>query len=275
MTTDTDRLRLLMAKDLTAIVSMYEDLEAEAINRADQASEDVMPGGDALNMLGPAANLQAWEHRYETEEGRGTTVGRADYAADQVDHEDHPLLVLASWEDVVRDERGQPTDLRATVQRAADYLRDAMDWMLATDDDGQIRWLPLDALVRDLRRVRGRLESVLHDGIRDDRGVPCMYCGRPLTKVWADAAENDRWHCQPCNLWSTPEQYDLAVQADFRATSDRLNATDMHLQYRIRPGTLTAWASRSLVRKRGRDASGRQLYDVNDALEQRDKSDVA
>lgn len=275
MSFDPDRLRTRMAQDLSAIVLLYEHLPTESVNRADQASEDVLPGGDALNMLGPAANTQAWQYQYEHQEELGTTTGRADYAADQVDHEDHPLLVLATWEDVVRDERGQPADLRATVKRAADYLRSSLDWMLATDTDGVPQFLPLDALVRDLRKVRGRLEGVLHDGIRHDRGVPCMYCGQPLTKVWALEAEDDRWHCRPCDLWSTPEQYDLAVQADFRATSDRLNSTDMTTQYRIPPGSLTGWASKGVVRKRGRDASGRQLYDVNDALTQRDKHDAA
>lgn len=262
-----DRLRL--AQLLTAITDMHQRLGDEALHARINETSMYIPGGDALNMLGPAANLQAWEYRYEAAEAAGMTIA-TDYAYDQIDHEDHPLLVLASWEDTIRDELGQPTDLKATVQRAADYLRNHIDYLCDN-------WLPIDALIHDLYRVKNRLETILHDGIRPDRGVPCMECGTLLVKIWGDAVDgsDDKWHCSTCETWSNVEQYTLAVTYAARAHAKGLTASDMEDEYRIRPGTLRVWASRGLVKKRGKDSSGRQLYDVQDALNARENADVA
>ena len=50
-------------------------------------------------------------------------------------------------------------------------------------------------------------------------------------------------------------------------------AGQMQLKYRIKPGSLRQWANRGKVRKRGRDESGRMLYDVADALALRDNGE--
>lgn len=257
-------LRLQLARDLRAITDHHAQLADEAAHRA--ASKD-LPGGDALVMLGPAANLETWAWQIDRAE-TAYFDGRTDQWLEVYDQDSDPppvLLVLAYWEDKVRDERNQPTDLRATVERAADYLRGQLDYLV---DD----YLAVGELARDLSQLRHRLEAVLHDGIRLDRGVPCMNCGTLLVKIWGDATDgsDDRWHCSTCETWSNVDQYMLAVKYAARAHAKGLTATDMQDEYLVPAGTVRVWAHRGDVKKRGRDASGRQLYDVQDTLDMRD-----
>jgi hypothetical protein len=259
-------LRISIARDIRAILSLHANLPNEAAHRA---YDRELPGGDALVMHGPAANLQAWEHQVEAAEAAFFAGDRGWLDLDDNDADPQPaLLVLAYWEDKIRDERNQPTDLRATVRRASDYLLSQIDYLVQ-------QYLSVEELARDLRALRTRLESVLKDGIRPDRGVPCMRCGRSLIKVWGADAMSDRWHCKPCDEWSTIDQYNLAIQAHYRANADKLTASDILLEYRIPTGTLRSWAARGDVRKRGRDDSGRMLYDVADTLAARDAGAVA
>lgn len=262
------RIRLSITKNLHEIERMYTDLTIEALYRADDHD---LPGGDALHLAGPVANLQAWENRYETAEQRGfgEHIGD-DYVIDQVDTEDHPLLVLATWEDTLREERGQPSDLRATITRASTYLIGCLDWMLDSNEHGELNFLGVEKLARDLSRVRGRLEAVLHDGIRHTRGVPCMTCGTALVLIYGKSESLDRWCCRECDETSTLDQYRLAVKADYLANAETLTASDIEQAYRVRPGTLRQWAARGSVAKRGRDSAGRMLYDVADTLAMRD-----
>lgn len=193
MSTD---LRVQIARDLRAIVTLWRDLPEEAAYRADDKE---FPGGDALVMLAPVANLEAWEHRYEAAEHAGRDTR---YVNDQ-EAELHPLLVLATWEDAIRDERDQPTDLRATVERAADYVGKSVDWMLDVDDYGDQNFLGIDQLSIDLRRCRAMLENLLMDGERAEwTRVTCIndHCDEKprLMKVYGDTAADDRHQCPAC-----------------------------------------------------------------------------
>lgn len=264
-----------IAQNLRAIEDMYDRLGDELAYAGVDA--------DAMTYAGPVANLEAWEHRYEAAEARGLLSDQAwdDYASDQ-DAEWHPVSVLAFWVDIVRDERGQPTDLKATVKREADYLRKSAPWFFQANEHTGINFPPVDALMNDLQRVKTVLENVLHAGEREDHGVPCMKCGENLTRIRYRHLKNvrpearidkpDTWKCKPCGETSTMDQYNLAVRQDYLRSADRLTATDMLEAYRIKPGTLIVWASRDKVHKRGKDDSGRQLYDVEDALKMRDKT---
>ena len=139
-----DHVRLTIGRNLREITTLYNQLPDEA---AHHANNPQLPGGDALHLHGPAANLQAWEHRYETNEA----AGGPDYADDQIDTDLHPLLVLATWEDQLREARNQPTDLRAQVDRAAAYIEHSINWMLDPNQHPQTGvWLPIDALNTDL-----------------------------------------------------------------------------------------------------------------------------
>lgn len=276
--TDNERRADAQAKaDAKALVKIAQNLRAIE-DMYDRLGDELAYAGvdaDAMTYLGPVANLEAWEHRYEAAEARGLLSDQAwdDYASDQ-DAEWHPLAVLSSWVDIVRDERDQPTDLKATVKREADYLRKAAPWMFQANEHTGINFPPVDALMNDLQRVKTVLENVLKDGVRHDTGVPCMRCKTALVKVYAANVDGsgDHWKCTRCEETTTLEQYKLAVKQAYLAEADRLTATDMLEAYRIKPGTLIVWASRDKVHKRGKDDSGRQLYDVEDALKMRDKT---
>lgn len=204
----TAELRVSIARDLRAILDLWRNLPEEAEYRADDKE---FPGGDALVMLAPAANLEAWEHRYEAAEQMGRDTR---YVNDQ-EAELHPLLVLATWEDAIRDERDQPTDLRATVERAADYVGRSVDWMLGVDEYGDQNFLGIDQLSIDLRRCRAMLENLLHDGERAEwTRVTCIHdmCDEKprLMKVYGDTVADDHYRCPACRQ---PYQFEEYVSA--------------------------------------------------------------
>lgn len=274
----TNTLRWKIATDLREIEVLYVDLWAEALCRH---SDRDMPGGDAMNFIGPVANLEAWEHRYEAAEAAAIDEDAKlpNYQNDQLDAEVHPLLVLATWEDVIREERDQPTDLRATVPRSVDYLRGALDWMLRTNEFGEREWLAAEALAKDLKGVIGALERVLHAGIRTDRGADCLKCFQPLVHEWAGGQDDpkklgdDKWVCRPCGEISTYAQYLMALEGEYMFRATWLSSDYMLTAYRIPVGTLQGWASKGHVRKRRNIHTGRMTYHVPEAVNRRDASD--
>ena len=195
----SEDLGLSIAQSLTAIVILYRDLEDEALHRF--ADKDI-PGGDALVMLGPVANMEAYNYR-QLSELMGRTNAKAGY--DDPDTDDAPpLLVLASWHDVVRQERGLPdATKRATITREADGIRASIDWMLAQDERGTQNFMPADELAKDLKRVIYRLERILKAGEREDRiraeCKACSHAPRLCVKpgVAADKSD-DSWYCPSC-----------------------------------------------------------------------------
>jgi hypothetical protein len=170
MSTD---LKIKIARDLRSILELCENLGDEAI---EHPNDREMPGGEALNLVGPAANLSEWEQKYEDAEARAIADKQAmpKYANDQ-ESELHPRLLLGWWSEIVRAERGQPTGLKITVERAADYLRDSLTWMADTDSDGRPNFMPIDVLAADLAKCRSMLENVLKDGTRNDTGAAACF----------------------------------------------------------------------------------------------------
>lgn len=257
---DPNKVRVGVARDLRAIAEMYEQLPAHA-------EAEGKPEGEAVMLLGHVANPEAFGYRLDA-------ARDARHAADQ--DEKDVLFALVTWEDMIREERDQPTDLRPTVERAVAYLRDSLDWCLSDDENGDIRFLGIDQMQTELREIRGRLESVLHEGVRPDRGVPCLQCGVLLTKEWGDDEDEDRWRCRndDCGVSTVAgDELNLAVKGIARPYASWLTATDMAAEYRIPVGTLQSWATRGKVRKRKDFDSGRMTYNVADALVQRDGAD--
>jgi hypothetical protein len=242
--------------DLRQIAELCGALPEEAEHRG--------VNGEAMMLLGPTADPEAWRNR-----AMSAMRGRVDAAyLEDCRDEQHPLWVLGSWEQAWRDHRDQPTDLRATLPRLVDYLDRQMHVMAAEAE------VPFEDFARDLRGCRGHLEDVLRDGERPETGAPCPECGRALVKVYGDQAKDDRWTCpgRNCRAWYTDHDYRARVTDDYRANADKLTAPDIEAQYRVPAGTLRQWASRGHVRKRGRDDSGRMLYDVRDTLTMREKA---
>ena len=89
----------------------------------------------------------------------------------------------------------------------------------------------------------------------------------------------DRWKCprRACGEWYLDHEYRKWVSDDFRANADALTAPDIEAEYEVPAGSVRGWATlrpgdeRPRVRKRGKDDSGRQLYDVADVLAMRDR----
>lgn len=271
-----DKVRVDVSRDLRAIVELFGDLPEHAESEGD-------PTGEAVMLLGNVGNVEAFGYRIDA--AKDTS-----HAADQVELD--ALFVLATWEDAIREERDQPTDLRATVPRAADYLRESLTWALSNDEYGNLTFLGIDQMQTDLAKVRSHLENVLKAGDRSDRGAPCLQCGTALVKDWGDCDEecarevvkaraedrepehkHDRWRCpkSECPVrYVDGDELALAIKNTARMHAEWLTATDMAVEYRINVGTLQSWATRKKVRKRRDFDSGRMTYNVAEAIALRD-----
>ena len=204
-----DEVRLQIAKDLTAVVQMFADLPGEAINRA---GDPDIPGGAAMVMLGPGRDVEAFGYMELS-----AIMGRIDpHAVEEVLKSDlePPLSFLASWADLIREERGQePSQRRATIKREATYLRSALDWMTATNDDGEPWFLSVDDFATQLGKTKRELENVLRAGDRADRiRAECKDCTEAprlcLRRGEADDGSQDHWYCPACH--SSGDQFWVA-----------------------------------------------------------------
>jgi hypothetical protein len=288
---DATKARLQIAQDLTAIEDTYARLRAEAYHHAGDSD---IPGGTATVMLGPRADVEAWLHIQESAARGRLNPGNKWSSRHQVAIEldeiqtqgsEPPLSFLAGWVDIIRAERAQgPGPTHATITTEAGYLRDALDWITATDHEtGAPWWSPAQTFIDQLHDVRYALEEVLKEGERDDTGAPCLNetCkGVRLVKKWAGTIDKPRpaafdiWQCPRCSRRYKADEYRIATRQASRIYADRLTASDMLETYRVQPATLRKWVERGKVRRRGKDQSGRILYDVSDTLKQRDRDDT-
>lgn len=167
-------LRNAIARDLREIVDLWGSLFDEAVNRADDRSQ--IPGGDAMVMLGPAANYLRWEDQIDEAErlyfeGLAGWIELSDEDSDPAP----PLLVLGKWDEIVRTERGQIGLERITVESSARFLSKSLDWICGEDLTGRPYFMPAEDMARDLAALRSRLEAVLHDGIRHDSSAAACF----------------------------------------------------------------------------------------------------
>jgi hypothetical protein len=265
--TDANALRLRIAVDLREIQHLYADLRAEAVSHADDPD---LPGGDAMVMLGPSADPEAWSYRQLSAAlGRTEPHGLYENDADP----QPPLLVLATWEDCIRQELQTPTDKRATIEGAAKFLASSIDWCLDTDEAGDVNFIAIDDMAADIAKVRRRLEAVLHATKQRDLGVDCLNgCGEPLLKIWGIDEGTDRYVCVVCKRRYEVDEYHLAVKQAYMLAAEWLTADHMAAVYRVPSGTVAVWANRDHVRKRVDPNSRRIVYNVADVIERRDAS---
>jgi hypothetical protein len=201
-------LRLRIAQDLTAIAEMFVKLRSEAVNRA---GDPDIPGGAAMVMLGPGADVEAWNYVQMSALFGRLNLPDKEVAALLADDIEPPLSFLASWADIVREARNQePTTRRATINGEVLYLRSALDWMLSLNDEGEPWFLPVESFADDLRKVRRAMEAVLHDGERDDKiNARCKECAKkreegdpPAPRLSVRKGEGydgrDYWQCPKC-----------------------------------------------------------------------------
>ena len=253
--------------DIREVVRLSGQLMDEAIEKGVDS--------EAANLAGPAADPEAWSWRRLAAWERG-----ADVTVLEDDDPHHPLAVLGRWDFMLRADYDQPTALRCTLERAADYL------------DGQLHRVAQDPeqdfalLASEVRACRGHLEDVLADGRRRETGAPCPACGvaPPLVKHYAHWCERedctrehdrtgagDHWQCPACKARWTEAEYRLWVADDYLDNADALTAADMAMVHGIRPSTLRKRAERDPLMKRGRNERGQMLYDVTRALSVEDE----
>lgn len=243
-------------EDIGIIVALAERMLPEAMHRG--------VNSEAAMLAGPAASAETFSNR-----NISARAGRipATILIDNLD-EMHPLWVLGTWDMLVSEHLGRVTRIRVTIQRAADYLRGQLT-TLAQDED-----FAFEELAREIRQCRGHLEDVLRDGERDEKGAPCPMCGNAaLVKQYGTQDADDRWCCpkRDCSASYTEDAYRNKVEGTYVHVADRLTASQIHQAYRVPPGTVMKWAQRDQVRRRGKDESGRQLYDVSDVKAMRDR----
>lgn len=240
---------------LTALVTMSAALLGEAITRG--------LNSEAFALAVPAADPEAWGYRRMS-----ALAARIDpkWLDDQVDMH-HPAWVLGTWQREVRDHLDQPTDTQPTITEARTYL-DCHLTRLAHDSA-----FAFDELAEDVRLCYDHVERVLHLDEQRDTGAPCPACGRArLRKDYGATDGDDRWTCPSCKQWWTETDYRAKVAGTYIAVAPALTASQIHEQYRVNEATIRSWANRGKVNRRGRDDSGRQLYDVAEVLAARDAS---
>lgn len=239
---------------LAAIVTMSAALLGEAITRG--------LNSEAFALAGPAADPEAWGYRRMS-----ALASRIDPAwlDDQVDMH-HPAWVLGTWQREARTHLDQTTSTRPTLTEAAGYLNGHLT-RLAHDEA-----FAFDELAADVRLCHDHVERVLHLDEHHDTGVECPACGQArLRKDYAETEDADRWTCPRCKQWWTETDYRAKVSGTYVAVSPTLTASQISAEYRVPEGSIRGWATKGDVRKRGRDDSGRQLYEVEDVLACRDR----
>jgi hypothetical protein len=274
----TDDLRLRIARDLRAITHLYEDLREEAINRA---GDPDIPGGDAMVMLGPGADVEAFGYAQIS-----TYLGRTPGWVEEPlpDDLEPPLSFLAGWSDLIREERDMPTALKATISREVDYIRSSLDWMLSYDENGEMRFLPAEDLANGLAKIRRSLENVLKDGTRAEfTRVYCIAdgCGQPrLMKLWGAQVRWDRYRCPACGTEYDAQQFKMArTQNLHSAGADRfVLVTDAIEASGVPKQTVHSWIRRNEIRAVCSVQTKRLMVwwpDVRDHMQTRGKRDAS
>ena len=248
--------------DISMIVTLAALMPSEA--------EETGINSEAAYLAGPAAHPGTWSAR-KVYVARTTGVPLASL---EDDDPWHPYGVLGRWQMMLEEDYGNHDRALITISGSADYL-DRMLHRVANDPAQDFA-----LLAREIRACRTHLEAVLHDSQAPEMGAPCPTCsdehgrGPRLSKRYEDAdptGTSDRWLCPAdrAHAW-TEAEYRMRVGANYLAFAAALTADQMRDQWRIAPGTLRRWVSEGKVSRRGRDQHGRQLYDVNDARNQRD-----
>lgn len=256
---DPAKLRLTIARQLRDIEQLALDLHAQALNDANARD---FPGGTALHMLGPAASIAVWEAQYEATEAaerwddngadRWAKRPKLDPAIYQGDDNEQPLNVLESWTRIIREERDQPTGLKATISREVDYLRGAIDWICAVDEFGEPQWPAVVELTSELRMLVRRMEDVTHEGLRVERTrVTCTHCEDKARLVYRyrSGVRLDEFRCPECR---EPYDYGQFVRAYHQNLADEgaekfILATDAQKSAQIPIQTMRSWMRRMTV----------------------------
>jgi hypothetical protein len=143
--------------------------------------------GEALMLLGPVADPEAWGHVEASVAAGRLPRDWQDHATSEL----HPLFVLGTWDMVYREAFDHDEAGALTLAGAVDYLDRNLTYA------GGYPHVPFEDFARDLRRCVGHLEAVLHDQERGVRAnVPCFECGSDLERRLGKAGFDDHWTCR-------------------------------------------------------------------------------
>jgi hypothetical protein len=198
----------------------------------------------------------------------------AAFAIEDARDELHPLTVLGWWEMLWRTELNLPSDEPISVASTRAFLDQHLTEMARRLDPD------FDQFRTEVNACRAWLEGILGEGVREERGVECFMCGKArLVKSWDEDPNGDldHWFCprDDCLHWWSEKDYRTKVEGTYVQAADRLTASQIAATYRVPEGTIRQWANRGKVAKRGRDESGRMLYDVADVITARDTQSLA
>lgn len=236
--------------DLDKIADMAARLHARALDRSD---DSLMPGGEAMVAMGPAADLAAWTDRLDRAE-QIAGPGRVDTEHELPDEMWPALQTLRYWSDDVRYRLGMDHEppWRPTLVSEATFLRnrDVAMWIF----DNEPRW---DDYAADVRTAKAKLETILHEGTRSETSRVDCPCGdtRAMVLIWAkrypiawdcdtcgevgvtdlephvehehrEAAwesddDDDRWLCKGCRTRRTREQIEKMAVDQMRHAPDK------------------------------------------------------
>jgi len=251
---------------------MWPDLQDEAYSRA---TDRELPGGDALVLLAPGADLAAYKYRQMS-----ALMGRVDVPQEETSGDPDPvLMVLAYWADEIRAERGELTDLPPTVERCAQYIRQHLDWAYSD----QAEEFDAGGMLGDLGRLRSRMEAVLRAGYRPEMGVPCMYdeCrGARIRRDIDHNGERTKWYCPECSREWDEDDYRLNVKA--AAEAAQMEMIDGKLWATIRKAAeltrvsrtrIKVWAARKQIERKTK--TGRPMFVSVDEIRERAERDKA
>jgi hypothetical protein len=210
------------ATHLTEIGKLAKWLEDQALHRSD---DRLMPGGRATVALAHVGSPREWAENINADEIYHLTTctkashARCRYAEAAADEDnDEPVLqTLLFWSEAWRTEHGYQLDRRPTIGSESNFLRGSLEWAWANE----LHW---EDFVADLEAAQTKLENLLMQGIRSERGVPCMYdeCkGKRVVrkmvptrdvhgnKVW----RLTDWHCPRCHREWNEERYKASIAA--------------------------------------------------------------
>lgn len=262
----TDDPTVPVAVDLREIVRLHAMLPEQAEHRADDKE---MPGGLATAALGPVADPEAWQHRFDTAERLGLPT---DHVEDE-DEWETPLQTLLFWTQRLKDLNDTVTDLPPSVETEADWLSRNLQWVR----DNEPRW---GTLAEQVHGARVRLENMLQDGERLQSGAPCLYCRTLLVRVEdkKTGGLTEDWRCPTCRREYGAEQYQNAVKA--AAASLEIEALDDASMWatiaraaseaKRSPRTVKHWIREGLVRRACLILGRREVVSLDDVLHHSD-----
>jgi hypothetical protein len=182
---------------LADIERLAADMPGEALERGVN-SEAAMLAGPALDT---ADDIAAYGYRQ-----RSIVAGRVLGAIEHTGR--HPLNILGTWEQMLREDYQQPSRERMTVATVVAYLDGQLD-RLAQDEEQDF-----GQFVREVTACRSHLEAVVRDhGMGDRAGVGCFDCGGQLERRLTTRGFEDHWTCRDCRRQYTYAEYNFALRA--------------------------------------------------------------